>query len=81
MVHRPTLTVEHLLSEVSLVSSITFCHANDSSVGAHHQHAEVRSMACHSKDGGLEVLLVAGQINEGDDFCRGSADVHPVQTA
>ena len=57
----------------------TFCHSNHSSVGAHHEHAEVGGVASHSKYGGLEVLLVSSQIDEGDDFSGGSADVNPVK--
>lgn len=59
----------------------TFCHANDSSVGPHHQHTEIRGVASHSKYGGLEVLLMPGQVNEGDNFGGRSADVHPIKTA
>ena len=58
---------------------ITFGHTNDASIGSNHQHTEVWGMASHSKYCCLEVLLVTSKINKGDDFCRGSADVNPVQ--
>lgn len=35
---------------------------------SHHEHAEIRQVSRHAKDSGLEVLLVASQINEGDDL-------------
>lgn len=54
-------------------------------VGAHHQHGEVRAVAGQTKDGGLQVLVVTCQVNEGDHFggaltdllgCSGLAVVH-----
>lgn len=59
----------------------TFGHTNDTSIGPNHQHTEVWGVAGHSKDCGLEVLLVTSQVNEGYDLGRGSADVHPIQSA
>lgn len=46
-----------------------------------HEHAEVGQVSCHAKDGGLEVLLVAGQVNEGDDLGGFLADLGPVQAS
>lgn len=35
---------------------------------SHHEHAEVGQVSSHAEDSGFEVLLVAGQVDEGDDF-------------
>lgn len=44
-------------------------------VGAHHQHGEVGAVAGEAEDGGLQVLVVSGQINEGDHLGRALADL------
>ena len=46
----------------------------------YHEHAEVGGVASHTKYGSLEVLLVAGQVNECDDLGGPLTDAHPVQT-
>lgn len=38
-------------------------------------------MPRHAEHGGLEVLLVARQVDEGDDFRRALADLRPVEAA
>lgn len=39
--------------------------ADDAGIGTHHQHCVVGHVARHAEDGRLEVLLVAGQVDEG----------------
>ena len=48
---------------------------------AHHEHAEVGQVSRHAEHGGLEVLLVAGQVDEGDDLWGFLTDLGPVQAA
>lgn len=38
----------------------------DAGVGAHHQHSKVGAVAGEAEDGGLQVLVVSSQIDEGD---------------
>lgn len=38
----------------------------DARVGAHHQHGEVGAVAGEAENGGLQVLVVSSQIDEGD---------------
>jgi len=47
----------------------------------HHEHAEVGQVARHAEHGGLQVLLVSGQVDEGDDLGGLLTDLGPVQTA
>lgn len=45
---------------------------------SHHEHAEVGQVSSHAEDSGFEVLLVAGQVDEGDDFWGFLTDLGPV---
>lgn len=54
-------------------------------VGAHHQHGEVGAVAGEAENSRFQVLMVSGQINEGDHLggaltdllgCPGLAVVH-----
>ena len=44
-------------------------------VGADHQHGEVGSVAEQAEDGGLQVLVVAGQVHEGNHLRRVLTDL------
>ena len=44
-------------------------------VGAHHQHGEVGAVAGEAEDGGLQVLVVSGEVDEGDHLGRALADL------
>ena len=44
-------------------------------VGAHHQHGEVGAVAGETEDGGLQVLVVSGEVDEGDHLGRALADL------
>ena len=59
----------------------TFGHSNDPGIGAYHQHAEIRGMASHPKDGCLEVFFMSSEVNEGHDLWGSSTNVDPVQSA
>lgn len=57
----------------------------DAGVGAHHQHGKVGAVAGEAENGRFQVLVVSGQINEGDHLggaltdllgCPGLAVVH-----
>ena len=48
---------------------------------SHHEHAEVRQVSGHAEDSGFEVLLVAGQVDEGNDLWGFLTDLGPVQAA
>eukprot|EP00047_Mylnosiga_fluctuans_P002563 m.225017 g.225017 ORF g.225017 m.225017 type:complete len:640 (+) comp11193_c0_seq1:93-2012(+) len=54
-------------------------HANDTHVGADHQHCELGRVPRQPKHRRLEVLLVAGKIDERDDLGGAGADVGPVE--
>ena len=47
-------------------------------VVAYHQHGEVGRVARHAEDGRLQIFLVAGQVDEGDDFGGARADLDPI---
>lgn len=47
----------------------------DAGVGAHHQHGEVGTVAGEAEDGGLQVLVVTGEIDEGDHLGGALADL------
>lgn len=47
----------------------------------HHEHAEVGQVARHAEDSGLQVLLVAGQVDEGDHLGGLLADLGPLEAA
>lgn len=53
-----------------LILLLPVCEAwlqlTDAGVGAHHQHGEVGAVAGEAEDGRLQVLVVSGQIDEGD---------------
>ena len=42
--------------------------AGDAAVGRDHQHGVVRRVARQAEHGGLQVLAVSGQVNEGDQL-------------
>lgn len=48
---------------------------------SHHEHTEVGQVSGHAKHGGLQVLLVTGQVDEGDDLGGALANLCPVQAA
>lgn len=48
---------------------------------SHHEHAEVRQVSGHAEDCGFKILLVTGQVNEGDDLRGLLADLGPIQAA
>nr|CAD7455007.1 unnamed protein product [Timema tahoe] len=50
-------------------------HAQDARTAAHHQHDMVRGVARKSKDGGTQVLSVAGQVDERYELCRALTDL------
>lgn len=47
----------------------------------YHEHAEVRQMAGHAKDSGLQVLLMASQVDEGNHLSGFLTDLCPLQAA
>lgn len=47
----------------------------DAGVGAHYQHGEVRAVAGQSKNGGLQVFVVSGQVDERDHLGGALADL------
>lgn len=48
---------------------------------SHHEHAEVRQVSGHPKHSGLEVFLMAGQVDEGNDLGGLLTDFSPVQAS
>lgn len=52
-------------------SEVTYC--------THHEHAEVRRVSRHAEHGGLEIPLVARQVDERNHFGGLFANLHPVQ--
>lgn len=47
----------------------------DAGVGTHNQHGEVGAVAGEAEDGGLQVLVVSCQIDEGDHLGGALADL------
>lgn len=47
----------------------------DACVGAHHQHGKVRAIAGEAEDGGLQVLVVSCEVDEGDHLGGALADL------
>lgn len=45
---------------------------------SYHEHAEIRKVSCHAEHSGLEVLLMACQVNKGDDLWGFLTDLGPV---
>ncbi len=45
------------------------------------KESQTRRVSSHSKDGGLEVLLVSGEVDEGDHLRRLLANPNPVLTS
>ena len=47
----------------------------------YHQHRKIGDVTGHAEDGGLEIFLVTGQIDESDDFGGSGANLDPIQWA
>lgn len=47
--------------------------------GSDHEHCEVWQVPGHAEHCGLQVALVASQIDEGDHLARVFADFNPIQ--
>lgn len=56
-----------------------FAHANKTRIGADDQHDKVRGARGEAEQGCLEILLMASQIDERDDFGRFVANLIPRQ--
>jgi hypothetical protein len=56
-----------------------FAHANQPVVCSNHQQAVVWATGKKSENGGTEILLVTGQVGEGDDFGTAFANFFPRQ--
>lgn len=54
---------------------VVWLQLTDAGVGAHHQHGEVGTVAGEAEDGRLQVLVVSGQIDEGDHLGGALADL------
>lgn len=56
---------------------VLLAHADQASVGADDEHDKVGGAGGEAEEGGFEVLLVAGQVDEGNDLGGFVADLVP----
>ena len=62
-------------------AQVLFGHADDAGVGPDHQHPEIGGVSGHAENGGLQILFVAGQINESDHLGALFANTNPIEIA